>query len=202
MEYQAQRKEKAKDTRRAIMEAASQLIRQNGFEKMTVRDICARAGVTTGAFYHHFASKEALLVQGFSSLDDHLEESLAAYDLQDPAEKLVTLLRCYAQYTEDLGWQNMALYYTRRLSDPEASSMSPDRFTLRTMRECFEELARRGELAPAYDPARAADFCFRHFRGVLIDWILHRGGYPLWPKLEEDYGMFDLALRAWPDRPA
>ncbi len=202
MEYQAQRKEKAKDTRRAIMEAASQLIRQNGFEKMTVRDICARAGVTTGAFYHHFASKEALLVQGFSSLDDHLEESLSAYDLQDPAEKLVTLLRCYAQYTEDLGWQNMALYYTRRLSDPEASSMSPDRFTLRTMRECFEELARRGELAPAYDPARAADFCFRHFRGVLIDWILHRGGYPLWPKLEEDYGMFDLALRAWPDRPA
>lgn len=202
MEYQAQRKEKAKDTRRAIMEAASQLIRQNGFEKMTVRDICARAGVTTGAFYHHFASKEALLVQGFSSLDDHLEESLAAYDLQDPAEKLVTLLRCYAQYTEDLGWQNMALYYTRRLSDPEASSMSPDRFTLRTMRECFEELARRGELAPAYDPARAADFCFRHFRGVLIDWILHRGGYPLWPKLEEDYRMFDLALRAWPDRPA
>lgn len=202
MEYQAQRKEKAKDTRRAIMEAASQLIRQNGFEKMTVRDICARAGVTTGAFYHHFASKEALLVQGFSSLDDHLEESLSAYDLQDPAEKLVTLLRCYAQYTEDLGWQNMALYYTRRLSDPEASSMSPDRFTLRTMRECFEELARRGELAPAYDPARAADFCFRHFRGVLIDWILHRGGYPLWPKLEEDYRMFDLALRAWPDRPA
>ena len=97
---------------------------------------------------------------------------------------------------EDLGWQSMALYYSRRLSNPAASPMSPDRFTLRTMRDCFEELSRTGVLSPAYDPALAAEFCFRHFRGVVIDWILHQGGYPLWPKLEHDYRHFDLVLRA------
>lgn len=196
MDYRAERKRQAGSTRRAIMEAASQLIRQKGFNKMTVRDICDRAGVTTGAFYHHFASKEALLVQGFSSLDDYLEEALAARDLQDPSEKLVLLLRYYAQYMEDLGWRNISLYYIHRLSDPAASHMSPDRFTLRTMASCFEELSRSGELSPSYDPARCADFCFRHFRGVVIDWILHQGSYPLWPKLEEDYRLFDLVLRA------
>lgn len=196
MNYQAERKQKAKSTRRAIIEAAAQLVRQKGFEKMTVRDVCDRAGVTTGAFYHHFASKEALLVQGFSSLDDYLEEALGAYDYRHPAEKLMALLQCYAQYMEDFGWQNMSLYYTRRLSDPAASPMSPDRFTLRTVGECFAELSRMGELSPSYDPALAADFCFRHFRGVVIDWILHQGSYPLWPKLEADYKLFDLALRA------
>lgn len=196
MGYQADRKHKARDTRRAIMDAAAQLIRQNGFEKMTVRDICQRAGVTTGAFYHHFTSKEALLLQGFSSLDDYLEEAMGGHTFSDPLERLNALLRYYAKYMEDLGWQNMALYYTRRLSDPAASSMSSDRFTLRTMSACFEELARMGALASSYDPAKAADFCFRHFRGVVIDWILHKGSYPLWPKLEEDYRLFDLALRA------
>ena len=196
MSYQAERKQQAKNTRRAILEAAAALIRQTGFEKMTVRDICDKAGVTTGAFYHHFPSKEALLIHGFSSLDDYLEEALSAQNFPDPVEKLAALLRYYAQYMENLGWQNMALYYSHRLATPAAVTMSPDRFTLRTMRECFGELARTGVLSPAYDPALAAEFCFRHFRGVVIDWILHQGGYPLWDKLEHDYKHFDLVLRA------
>lgn len=196
MSYQAERKQQAKNTRRAILEAAAGLIRQTGFEKMTVRDICDKAGVTTGAFYHHFPSKEALLVYGFSSLDNYLEEALGSRDFPDPAEKLAALLRYYAQYMENLEWQNMALYYSHRLANPAASPMSPDRFTLRTMRNCFEELARAGVLSPAYDPVQAAEFCFRHFRGVVIDWIIHQGGYPLWDKLEHDYKHFDLVMRA------
>ena len=35
-----------------------------------------------------------------------------------------------------------------------------------------------------------ADFFFRHFRGVVVDWVLHRGSYPLLPKLEQDYTLF------------
>ena len=196
MSYQTERKQQAKNTRRTIMDAAAQLIREKGFETMTVRDICKKAGVTTGAFYHHFPSKEALLIHGFSSLDDYLEEALNSCQFRDPVEKLAALLRYYAQYMETLGWQSMAIYYSHRLANPAAGPMSPDRFTLRTMKACFEELARTGIMAPAYDPALAADFCFRHFRGVVIDWILHQGNYPLWAKLEHDYKYFDLVLRA------
>ena len=196
MDYQALRKTRSDATRRAILDAATRLIQEQEFDRMTVRDICQRAGVTTGAFYHHFPSKEALLVYGFSSLDDYLEETLSAQDFSDPAEKLAALLRYYAQYMEGLGWQSMALYYSHRLAKPAASPMSPDRFTLRTMRECFQELSRTGVLSPSYDPALAADFCFRHFRGVVIDWIIHQGSYSLWDKLEHDYKHFDLVMRA------
>ncbi|MFQ7450473.1 MAG: TetR/AcrR family transcriptional regulator [Flavonifractor plautii] len=43
-----------------------ELARENSFDKVSVRDICQRAGITTGAFYHHFRSKEDLLSRGFS----------------------------------------------------------------------------------------------------------------------------------------
>jgi TetR/AcrR family transcriptional regulator, transcriptional repressor for nem operon len=43
-----------------LLEAAVKLIRTQGFAGTSVDALCAEAGVTKGAFFHHFASKEAL----------------------------------------------------------------------------------------------------------------------------------------------
>jgi TetR/AcrR family transcriptional repressor of nem operon len=43
-----------------ILAAALRLIREKGFAAASVDDFCAAAGVSKGAFFHHFASKEAL----------------------------------------------------------------------------------------------------------------------------------------------
>ena len=196
MEYSERRKLQSQATRKAILDAAVELAGQMGFQRMTIRDICSRAGVTTGAFYHHFSSKEDLLNQGFSSLDDYLESALAPYADTSPLERLEALLRLYAGYMEDLGWETTALYYSRRLADPAAETMAPQRYTLRAMRECLNALAESGDLSPKFDPDWTAQFFFRHFRGIVIDWALHRGAYSLWGKLNEDFQLFETAFRA------
>lgn len=190
MDYQARRQQQAQATHRAILEAASELFRTQGFDQVTIRDICQQAGVTTGAFYHHFKSKDDLLNQGFSSLDAYLETALAPYRDSPPLERLGALLGNYTTYMQEQGWETVARYYTRRLSDPRTESMSPQRFTLRTMQECLTALARDGSLSPKYTPEWTAEFFFRHFRGVVIDWILHRGTFPLQSKLAQDYQLF------------
>ncbi len=48
------------DARTRLLEAARDVIRARGFSATTVDDLCAEAGVTKGAFFHHFDSKEAL----------------------------------------------------------------------------------------------------------------------------------------------
>lgn len=194
-DYQARRQAQGEATRKAILDAASRLTREGGFDRLTIRDICQAAGVTTGAFYHHFSSKEDILTQGFASLDSFLERVLEPYRAAPPLERLEALLRSYAQYVEEMGWQTMALYYIRRLSDPEAGTISPNRYTLRTMEACLTALERESDLSPACDPRWTADFFFRHFRGTVVDWILHRGAYSLWPKLEQDYQFFARAFQ-------
>jgi TetR/AcrR family transcriptional regulator, transcriptional repressor for nem operon len=47
-------------TREKILGAAFTLVRTKGFAATTVDELCAAAGVTKGAFFHHFASKEAM----------------------------------------------------------------------------------------------------------------------------------------------
>jgi AcrR family transcriptional regulator len=47
-------------TRRALLDAAATVFDEQGFTSASLTDIVARAGVTKGALYFHFASKQAL----------------------------------------------------------------------------------------------------------------------------------------------
>jgi TetR/AcrR family transcriptional repressor of nem operon len=48
------------DARLALLDAAITLVRRNGWAATSVDQLCRTAGVTKGAFFHHFESKEAL----------------------------------------------------------------------------------------------------------------------------------------------
>jgi TetR/AcrR family transcriptional repressor of nem operon len=48
--------------REKLLGAALTLIRERGYSPTSVDGLCARAGVTKGAFFHHFSSKDALAV--------------------------------------------------------------------------------------------------------------------------------------------
>ena len=48
--------------RQKLLDAALAVIREKGYVATTVDDLCARAGVAKGSFFHHFEGKEALAV--------------------------------------------------------------------------------------------------------------------------------------------
>jgi AcrR family transcriptional regulator len=56
-------------TRRDIFDAALTLLRERGFEQTTMRDVAAAAGVSPGAAYYYFASKEAIVAAYY----DHVQ---------------------------------------------------------------------------------------------------------------------------------
>lgn len=51
-----------RDARAKLLDAALSVIRAQGYAATSVDDLCRAAGVTKGAFFHHFASKDALAV--------------------------------------------------------------------------------------------------------------------------------------------
>lgn len=59
-------KEKAAGNRLALLQAASRLFRQRGIDGVGVADIAREAGLTHGALYAHFPSKDALAAEAFS----------------------------------------------------------------------------------------------------------------------------------------
>lgn len=56
-------KERVAEHRTRIMDAAARLFRQRGFDDVTVAEVMKEAGLTHGAFYGHFPSKETLIAE-------------------------------------------------------------------------------------------------------------------------------------------
>lgn len=59
-------KEKAAENRAAILQAASRLFRKHGINGVGVAEIAKKAGLTHGALYAHFPSKDALVAEAFA----------------------------------------------------------------------------------------------------------------------------------------
>jgi TetR/AcrR family transcriptional repressor of nem operon len=83
------------EARARLIEAARSLVRHRGFAATSVDDLCAAAGVTKGAFFHHFPSKEAL---GVALVDDWTEMTGAMfaahpYNLKpDPLDRVLAYI--------------------------------------------------------------------------------------------------------------
>ena len=91
----AARKRRAGDTtagRARLLDAAVDVIRGQGYSATTVDDICARAGLTKGGFFHHFRSKEDCAVAAaahFAARADTLFEAAPFRRLADPRERVL-----------------------------------------------------------------------------------------------------------------
>jgi AcrR family transcriptional regulator len=60
-------KQRREETWQRIMESAEQCFARHGYDSTGVADICRAAGISKGALYHHFPSKQAIFVEMFES---------------------------------------------------------------------------------------------------------------------------------------
>ena len=81
--------------RQRLLDSALIVIRRKGLNATTVDDLCAAAGVTKGAFFHHFATKEALAVaaaEHWSQVTGALFATASYHDLPDPVDRVMGYL--------------------------------------------------------------------------------------------------------------
>lgn len=82
-------------SRTRLLDAALHLIRAKGYAATAVDDICQRAGVTKGSFFHHFKSKDDLALAAVAHWESGTASLFAAvgyHQAEDPLDRLLGYL--------------------------------------------------------------------------------------------------------------
>jgi TetR/AcrR family transcriptional regulator, transcriptional repressor for nem operon len=83
------------DARIALLDAALALVRRQGWAATSIDQLCRKAGVTKGAFFHHFESKEALGVaaaQRWTEVTTPLFANAPYHRHADPLDRILGYL--------------------------------------------------------------------------------------------------------------
>jgi AcrR family transcriptional regulator len=170
------RQEQALETKNRIYNAAVELMERKGFDNVTVADISKAAGVSIGAFYHYFESKNDILAEIFHRADEYFSTQVAPSLGEKPApEQILEFFDHYARFNIASG-----VAMVRQLFNPMVRFFAwEDRPMLAILRELIRRGQERGEIRTDMSPEEMVRFLFVVARGLVFDWGLREGSYNL-----------------------
>jgi AcrR family transcriptional regulator len=158
------------ELRRTLLDVSIDVIDKHGVDALNLRELALRAGVSSGAPYHHFADREVLLAsiaeEGFSYLEAAmLQERSAAAD--DATSRLAALGRAYVTFaTTHRGY--FRVMFRGDLRSPDLVQARPRAFQL--LYEALEDCQRSG-VAPAGDLQPLVLTAWSAVHGLATLWI-------------------------------
>lgn len=190
------RKQKANLTRNRIYNTAFELIKLHGFDNVTVDEICRQSGVRKGAFYHHFNSKDDIVIEAYSIVDqDFLKDvSNLPPDIGNTGKILFTVL-FQARRVVTEGVALVRQIYKSQIDTGTSFFVSPERPFYRMIREAVKEGQSAGEFRTEMSPDELTRLVLSISRGIIYDWCMEDGLFDIVPFMENSFSIFFKGLR-------
>lgn len=174
--------EKGMQTRQAIFDTAISLFARRGYDKVTVDEICDKVGVTKGAFYNHFKSKDQIILEEFKRMDAHYVKVAAEISsLESSIEKLRAFSREAVKLMSDLGVTMMKVVYHSQIAPGMKRPYLTDnrRVLYKITSELIQEGQEKGEIRSDLPGDGLATMLISCFRGQIYHWCLSNGSFDL-----------------------
>lgn len=166
-------------TLKLLREAATELLHEKPFQKITVSEICERAMVRRPTFYRHFKSKDDLLLYTIRTRREIIQQSLLSNDLRDisVADYALAMTRKLLQ----IAGKHRHIYRSQNLDESFASTLAL------AADEIGNEFAlflaeREGLKDPTYHQSFLGTLYINGLFGALRFWLTENTG-----KTEEDF---------------
>jgi AcrR family transcriptional regulator len=165
------------ERREEISEATWRVIVRDGVEGVSIRDVAAEAGLSTGALRHYFANKEELLAGATRRVVERVVGRLGRRPRGKTPREAVRAVLCEIlpldeeRTTEAAVWLAFA---ARSLVDRRVAQEHEMVFdgVRELCRRVTQELAARGKLAPGLDPEKEASLLHALVDGLCVHLLM------------------------------
>ena len=178
------RQVQANKTKSKIFKVANELMEKKGFTNITIEDISKKAGVSVGAFYHYYNSKDDILYEIYKMADEYFKNEVAHQlekDNLSSVDRIVLFFKFYAKYNMERGLENDSQIYNTK----NKLFIAKDRYMINLLREIIAKGQAENEIFGEMTPESITEYLFIVGRGVVFDWCLHDGDYNLEEKMEK-----------------
>lgn len=178
------RQEQARRTKAKIFDTAVSLIKAQGYDRVTVSQICQAAGIAKGSFYVHYRAKEDIVRECYySDMDRYVREAYGAALRERPdlgtVERIQAFLCLQLEFADYAGYELTCLAYAMNLTACRPGSS--EHFRRRPFSAILQELLEEAEpLLPAgFTREEAFSYLESVTRGVMATWCFSGGAYDL-----------------------
>lgn len=119
--------------RRELAQAVWRVVRRDGLERASVREVAREAGVSTGSLRHYFGSQSELMVFAMRLVIEHIEERLAVLEIPaDPLAAARTVLAELLPLDHERQAENEVwlAFTARALVEPELRALRREAYDL------------------------------------------------------------------------
>ncbi len=163
-----QRNHRSVDTEVTILEIARDLLAEGGLDRLSMRAVAQRAGVSATAIYHYFVNKQELVERvvdlGFHRFDEHLQKSIAVHPVGS-LERLTALGEAYIHFALE-NRQHFKVIFNIETSNPKAIEDLPGHGGYNLLNGCVRDAMASGAIKPG-DPDLIALYLWSLVHGVV-----------------------------------
>ena len=196
------RKVQGAETKKKLFDIAGRLFAQRGFSDVSIEDITDEAGVTKGAFYVHFASKDSLislLIEDYVARADTdykaFLESLPD-DMPCASAMLALAGKIADTLSNSLGCDNMKKVYrmlmTKSAGTEAVQEYGRDLYAL--VRGILEKGLERGEFKSPLSPEELSRHFVMALRGTAFEWCVRYPDFDLKEQTTEHIRLLLLGI--------
>ena len=167
------------ETRLKIVKTTMELLKEKRFTDIRIEDICRKAEVSVGTYYHHFKSKEEIVNRSYADFDISLEEHFDKVSSLPPLERIHFLIDEQLKYCADNNSNIISKIFQVQLYTDDKYIIDSSRFLYKALNEAVEGALNRKNLSTNLTCSELTDMILRQSRGVIYDWCLNRGSYDL-----------------------
>ncbi len=171
----------AGDTKQKIYETAIPMLIEKGYDNVSIDDICKKMGLTKGAFYAHFKSKDQLVIERILLVDTHYRDEIfpRLASLPTVDEKVRTFCRLVFRHMHVLGKSLIKTAYYIQIGQNAkvAGMMTEKRELYNIVEELIIEGQGKGEVRDDMSVAQLTQVVLHNIRGLVYNWCLSSSSF-------------------------